>query len=310
MHNELADHSDRIVRASHPVPNYLLSGKCPLYIQANTSNRSTEKSLFQILLLYRYKIKHSTFFLDPENDRIYNERIQKILSDAVPFLLRDVFEKESFMTFDPAVLPQLLTLIDENVLAKVQMVLLLISLVLSLMQCYFGYRFLKFWIAVLGFILGAVAGVAVSVGFFGIDTWYPWAIGLAAGALLSFLAYKLYLAGVFVFSGFTASSAVYAVTELPAVRTFLEGLNGETTQRIIVIALCVIAFVVTGILSVKFAKPFIIVVTSLSGCLLASRTLVQLIPSMEMHPEYQMIAAAALGVSGILLQHLMILGKK
>lgn len=214
------------------------------------------------------------------------------------------------MTFDPAVLPQLLTLIDENVLAKIQMILLLISLVLSLMQCYFGYRFLKFWIAVLGFILGAVAGVAVSVGFFGIDTWYPWAIGLAAGALLSFLAYKLYLAGVFVFSGFTASSAVYAVTELPAVRTFLEGLNGETTQRIIVIALCVIAFVVTGILSVKFAKPFIIVVTSLSGCLLASRTLVQLIPSMETHPEYQMIAAAALGVSGILLQHLMNLGKK
>ena len=214
------------------------------------------------------------------------------------------------MTIDPNLAQELLSLVDENALAKIQMILLLVSLVLALMQCYFGYRFLRFWIGVLGFFLGAVIGIAVSLRFFEIRTWYPWAIGLAAGALLSFLAYKLYLAGVFIFSGFTAASAVYAVTELPRVSEFLESLKGETVHRIIVIVLCVLAFVLVGILSVRFAKPFIIIVTSLSGALLASRTLVQLIPSMEEHPTYQLIAAAALGVSGVLLQHLMNLGKK
>ena len=211
---------------------------------------------------------------------------------------------------DPALAQDLLSLVDENTLAKIQMILLLISLVLALMQCYFGYRFLRFWIGVLGFFIGLALGVGISLRFFEFRTWYPWAIGLAGGALLSLIAYKLYLAGVFVFSGFTAASAVYAVTALHAVREFLESLRGETLHRIIVIAVCVIAFVLVGILSVKYAKPFIIVVTSLSGALLASRTLVQLIPSMEENPNFQLTAAAALGVSGVLLQHLMNLGKK
>ncbi|MBE5996805.1 MAG: TMEM198/TM7SF3 family protein [Lachnospiraceae bacterium] len=214
------------------------------------------------------------------------------------------------MTIDSTLMQELMSLVDENALAKIQMILLLLSLVLALMQCYFGYRFLKFWIGVLGFFLGTAVGFAVSLRFFEVRTWYPWAIGLTAGALLSLLAYKLYLAGVFVFSGFTAASAVYAVTELPAVNSFLANLKGETLHNIIVIAVCLIAFIVVGILSVKYAKPFIIIVTSLSGALLASRTLVRLIPSMEEKPVWQLAAAAALGASGVLLQHLMNLGKK
>ena len=212
--------------------------------------------------------------------------------------------------FDLDLLQQLISLIDENALEKIHMILLLVSLVLALMQCYFGYRFLRFWIGVLGFLIGSALGFSVSLRFFEIRTWYPWAIGLAGGILLALLSYKLYLIGVFIFSGCIAAAAVYAVLELPAVSEWLAGLHGELLHKIIVAVLCAAALVLFGTLSVRFSKPIIIVVTSLSGALLASRTLLELMPSLAEKDSTQFLIAAALGVTGVLLQHLMNLGKK
>ena len=207
-------------------------------------------------------------------------------------------------------LSQLLSLTDEGMLEKLQMLLMLVSLVLALMQCYFGYRFLKFWISVLGFILGAALGITVSLRFFEMRTWYPWAIGLFTGLLFAFISFKLYLTGVFIFSGGIAAAAVYACLTLPGCKAFLAGFGGETIGNIITIALCIAALVLFGSLSVRYSKPIIITVTSLSGAMLASSTLVKLIPTLGEQTEYRFIAAAALGISGVLLQHLMNLGKR
>ncbi len=60
----------------------------------------------------------------------------------------------------------------------------------------------------------------------------------------------------------------------------------------------------------KYHKPIIIAITSVSGALLAVRTLSQLLPTLGAAVLYQAAAAAAFAISGIILQHLMNLGKK
>ena len=58
----------------------------------------------------------------------------------------------------------------------IQMGVLLFSLVLALLQCFFGFKFLKFWITLAGLILGAVVGGAIVAAFMPERPWYAYAI--------------------------------------------------------------------------------------------------------------------------------------
>lgn len=139
---------------------------------------------------------------------------------------------------------------------------LLIGLILALLGCFFGYKMLKFWISLAGFIIGAAAGYAITYQMTSNSTYAL--IGTLAGAILvSFLSYKIYLVGVFLLAGLGAYfvSASY----LP-----LEGI--PLTAAAVVIGL------VVAILAVIYMRPAIIVITGLQNGILAAGALAELMP--------------------------------
>ena len=204
---------------------------------------------------------------------------------------------------------ELLSLMGPETIEKIRMLLALASLVLALMECYFGYKFLRFWIGVAGMILGCVLGITVALRFFEYNTWYPWVIMFICGVIFALLSYSIYKVGVFIFCGLIAASAIYAVMQLPVIAGRLTGV-GDLAAQIITFAPCLIAFILFGILAVKYSKPIIIVITAVAGAMLAVRTLSGLLPNLAASSLYQLVATAAFGISGIVLQHLMNYGKK
>ena len=118
-----------------------------------------------------------------------------------------------------------------------------IGFISSISSCFFGYKLFKIYIAVIGFIIFGVIGFIVSalnnLGDMNIF------IALLFGIIGAFLAYRLYLIGVFI---------MYSVIGLIiSIVIFKE------------IGFAVVFSMVIGILSVKFAKPVIIISTGISG---------------------------------------------
>lgn len=137
----------------------------------------------------------------------------------------------------------------------------LIGLILALLGCFFGYKMLKFWISLAGFIIGAAAGYAITYQITN-DSAYALIGTIVGGILLSFLSYKVYLVGVFLLAGFGAYflSAAY----LP--------LTGISLTAVSVI----IGFIV-AILAVIYMRPAIIVITGLQNGIVAAGILTQLV---------------------------------
>lgn len=185
--------------------------------------------------------------------------------------------------------PELQSLIDQLALLGTITVL-----IFSLLQCFFGYRLLRWWIRLIGFLIGFV----ISFGFVS----YQWnyislvirlLIGIAGGILVGYLAFRLYLVGVFLLGGAAAAAAVTV------------GIFGErqpVTWEWIVIG---IVFLAAGILCVKFQRTAIILFTSISGGIQAVNALKQLVPEIRGSAINANITLAALIVLGLLMQFMM-----
>ncbi len=170
---------------------------------------------------------------------------------------------------------------------------MMVSLILALLQCYFGFRFIKFWITAAGVLLGAAIGLAVVYQFFPDREWYTYLIIAGAAILFGFLSYKLYVIGVFLFCGIIAAAAVYAL------------LSEFQIEQTILLVSCGLAFLVAGALGVRFQKPLIIVITAVSGAMTATRILSEIIPLFQENQGYRYILLGAFAVTGILMQFLM-----
>lgn len=183
-----------------------------------------------------------------------------------------------------------------KLLAQLSAVFLVLSLVTGIIQCFFGYRLLKFWITLFGFLLGFLLGYGISGQLVSDSAVVPVLAGIAAGLLAGFLAFKIYLLGVFVFCGLLGFYLVSAIS-------FPSG-DGWTVLAFI---LEIVAFVAVGILSVKFARPFIIVITAGSGAFSAVRALASLTPSVALLQvqSSRLIILLVLAACGIMLQFLM-----
>ena len=74
-----------------------------------------------------------------------------------------------------------------------------ITLILSLLQCFFGYKMLRFWVALIGFVIGFAAGSGIIANIMEVPSKVLIVlVGITAGALLGILAFKLYVVGVFI----------------------------------------------------------------------------------------------------------------
>ena len=167
------------------------------------------------------------------------------------------------------------------------------SLILGILQCFFGFRLLRFWISVTGFVLGIYLGKTISSEFLSKPEYAPWLIGAVCGFLLCFLAYKIYLAGVFIFCGILAASVI---GQIP----FPEG----QAWKVLLYVLMAAGFVLAGVLAVKFSRPAVIFITAGAGAAAAVHALVLMKTNISGSADLQKLVTAVMFAAGAAVQFL------
>lgn len=125
------------------------------------------------------------------------------------------------------------------------------AVAVGLIECFFGYRILRFLLGVLGFIAGAV--VCGSMGYELTDGSEIISIiaGIAGGLAGAFIMYTLYIVGVFAIGaalGFMTASYVF-------------GIMNAAPVMIVLIA----AALLGGVLAAVLQKPMLILATAFGG---------------------------------------------
>ena len=169
-------------------------------------------------------------------------------------------------------------------------IMLVFSVALALLQCFSGYRLLKFWIGVIGFLAGFVLGFGISSSTIAGEAYLPAVIGLVAGIVLALVAFRLYIVGVLLYCGFMAFSAVQTISVPEG-----QGWN------ILLIVLGVAAFLGAGFLAAKFARPCIIAVTAVTGAFNAVNALRTLIPALG-SDSMRILAGVVIAAMGMAVQ--------
>ncbi len=171
-----------------------------------------------------------------------------------------------------------------------QMVLVF-AVAFYLVECFMGYKAIKWLVAIVGFIIGFLIGFIVTGQMYTNDFYIPTIVGIAAGIGLALVAFKLYLVGVFIFCG---AVACRAIAHLP--------FGDDQTQSILKLVLCIAAFVIVGILAVKFAKFCIIAITAVTGSINAVNLLKTPIVMLDSNTILRIAVIALLAIVGILIQ--------
>ncbi len=127
----------------------------------------------------------------------------------------------------------------------------IITMVISLIFCFFGYKLLKFFVALTGFLIGCAIGTVIA-GQMNVNASISLVIALVIGTAAALTAFFLYKAGVFILTA--------AVSGLLAAGFLYERMN-----HVAVIAIAVIAGILIGVVSVYFVRPAVIVSSGLSG---------------------------------------------
>ena len=151
--------------------------------------------------------------------------------------------------------------------------------IFGILQCFLGYKILKFWIAVFGFLIFGILGGLVSVFIIG-----NLGVGIFFGLLFAiggaFVSLKIYNVGVFTLCGLMGFLLAYILTQS--------------------IALSISTSLVIGILSLFFVKPVIILSTSVSGGFAAGTSL--LIILKEDSALASILLSVAFSIVGVLVQ--------
>lgn len=176
-------------------------------------------------------------------------------------------------------------------MSRIDQVITVIVIAYYLLQCFAGYKLIKISIAISSFVTGFSLGLTLSSGHFDADSYIPAVIALGVGILLAFLGYRLYLVGVFILCGSLAASAVNLIP-----------FPQESFYNVLHIILLIAAFVIVGILGVRFAKICIIAVTAVTGAINAVGLLKTPVPSLDQNQLIAVILIIVLAVFGILVQ--------
>ena len=172
-------------------------------------------------------------------------------------------------------------------LSQEDMIMLAVIAAVGLLFCFFGLKMVRFWAAFLGLAIGVTGGSYVA-SYFNVSDNIAWIIGLAAGVILAVLGARFYLAGVFLVAWFLGTVAsAYFMQPADWIYTLV----------------CVGIGLVIGLITLKFAEPVTMVVTSLFGGFTAGQAIYGLIP---LENEIVRIAAiAVLVILGVIVQFLL-----
>ena len=182
-----------------------------------------------------------------------------------------------------------------------------IGMAAGLYCCLEGYKIYKMVLGACGFILGFRIGALVFP-----KTGMTGEVLLMGetflGLILMVLAYRIFLAGVFI------AAFQFASSNLPVyVEAFLKGKSGNSaliTGAVVTVVSAVLAFVIAKF-SVKMTRPVLVCLTAVVGGFAAVNCLVQLIPVFPYEVELpeassviwlfakMFLSAAGVGVQGI-----------
>lgn len=174
--------------------------------------------------------------------------------------------------------------------ARISAFLLIIPVIFGLLNCFFGYRLFKIWMALCGFLLGAIAA-AVVVYRFTDEIWVRAAAILGAAVICALISYQVYLIGAFFIGWAMTFFSLYHLISSFEV-------EGKTAQSLLLFS--IIIGLIVAILIVKFSKPMIILFTGISGAMSAGGSIAQLVNVTDAALVFAI--GAVLAVAGILVQ--------
>lgn len=172
-------------------------------------------------------------------------------------------------------------------LSQEDMIMLAVIAAVGLLFCFFGLKMVRFWAAFFGLAIG-VTGGSYAASCFNVSDNIAWIIGLVAGVILAVLGARFYLAGVFLVAWFLGTVAsAYFMQPADWIYTLV----------------CVGIGLVIGLITLKFAEPVTMVVTSLFGGVTAGQAVYGLLP---LENEIVRIAViAVLVILGVIVQFLL-----
>ena len=167
---------------------------------------------------------------------------------------------------------------------KYGMVFLGLSILLSLLNCFFGYKLLRLWTTLLGFLIGAV-GAYLAASAFGFEMTWAVLIGFVGGTVVGALSFSIYRFGVFLFTFIMGLGMGLQLFQQNEIAAWISGV------------LLGIGF---AILSVSYIRQIVIVSSSLSGGINAGADLITLFHISDLWVSY--LIEAVLVILGILVQ--------
>lgn len=157
-----------------------------------------------------------------------------------------------------------------NSLSTIMRAISFIIFIIGIIQCFFGYKWLRFVLAVSGFMTGAVIGSIMGLigGLNSTDSVTEVvsmiiAVMVIFGIIGAIISYKVYKLGVFLV-GF---SGVYIISLFTSLAGRIISGNDSISAAFVT---ALIPAVVAGVLMVKFTKPLIIIYTGISGAYTAA----------------------------------------
>lgn len=145
-------------------------------------------------------------------------------------------------------------LLDSNLMDRFMMGIFAVILVFGILNCILGYRLLRFWMMIGGFLVGA--GLAfVTVHGMGVEEKTTWLAAMViTGIIFAVIAFLIYKAGVFILAaGIGWTLSIYFLHPTTSAAFFA----------------CVLIGVALGTMAVKYCREVLIVATSLIGGLMS-----------------------------------------
>lgn len=174
---------------------------------------------------------------------------------------------------------------DMQIAGTLSMVVFGVVLVFGIMNCVLGYRLLRFWMMIFGFLIGAGIGLfAVYQIGFGEKLYY--AVGMIGmGLILAILSFAVFKAGIFIMgAGIGLTLTVYIIHPTTSFSFFI----------------CLLAGVGLGMLALRYEREVIIVGTSILGGILSGFATAKL-ANMEEIP-FGIIFSVGFSLVGMLIQ--------
>ena len=172
-----------------------------------------------------------------------------------------------------------------QITSKAQLLVFAALLVFGLLNCVLGYRLLRFWVMLFGFVAGALGGYFIVRHLQVQEKIYYLGAMIGLGIIVAVVAFLIYKAGIFLLAAVLgATASIYFLRPTSSAVFFL----------------CLLIGAVLGFLSVKFSKEVIISATSLMGGAIAGLSLGKLGALPEI--PYGLGMAAGFAVLGMLVQ--------